>query len=498
MKKGAEPALGLFFLLAIILTAASCGMTRIQNGAAKEQTKIHLTPCRFPKYSEDVLCAKHEVFEDRAARAGRRITLSIVVLPSLAARAERDPVFFFAGGPGLGAALSASRGGDGYWRELRRDRDLVFIDQRGTGNSHPLSCRLYGDETDAQIYFNDMFPRDRIRACRERLETIADLKFYTTSIAVDDADEVREGLGYDKVNLYGMSYGAVTAIEYLRRHSARVRSAVLAGVATPAMKLPLHFARGAQSAMDKLMEDCAADKGCRADFPHFKDDFAAVLAQFEKGPVTFEVLHDKRRKPQTVRMSRGIFVEKLRLMLYNSSASARLPLLIHRAARGDWVPFGSAALPVRTAAIDSVSGMYLTVTCAEGAAAITEEEIVRETRDSFLGDYRTRTHVEACREWPRADIPADYYAPVKSGVPVLMLSGEFDPATPPEFAGAAAQFLSNSRRVVIRNLAHDYGSDCIRNLAAEFVSKGSAGELDTGCTASLLPPQFTKEPKDKG
>jgi pimeloyl-ACP methyl ester carboxylesterase len=483
----------LFLLSLVAFTSASCGTTVTETSRVKLEPKIHLTPCRFPKYSEEVLCGKVDVFEDRAAQSGRRITLNIVVLSALAAKPKRDPVFFLYGGPGVGAAVSASRGGDDYWRELRHERDLVFIDQRGTGESHRLNCNLYDDKTEVQVYYNDMFPVDKIRACRKQLQKIADLKLYTTPIAMDDIDEVREAMGYEKINLYGASYGTLSALEYLRRHSTRVRSAVLAGVATPAMKFPLQFSRGAQDTMEQLMEDCATDETCRVAFPNLRADFAAVLDQFEKGSVSFEIPHPKRKQWQLVRMSRGIFVEKLRLMLYSSSASTLVPLLIHRAAQGDWVPFGRAALPVVAAAIDSVSGMYLTVTCSEGVAAITEEEIVRETSNTFLGDYRTRTHLRACQEWPRGDISADFYQPVKSNVPLLMLSSEFDPATPPQFGRDAASFLPNSRQIVIRNIAHGYGSDCLRSITAEFISKGSAEQLDTACIASLRPPAFVIE-----
>jgi len=159
----------LLLLNLVVITSASCGTTVTQTSGTKPEPKIHLTSCRFPKYSEQVLCGKYDVFEDRTAQSGRRITLYVVVLSALAVKPEHDPVFFLYGGPGEGAAVSASRGGDDYWRELRRERDLVFIDQRGTGNSHRLYCNLYDNKTDVQIYFNDMFPIDKIRACREQL-----------------------------------------------------------------------------------------------------------------------------------------------------------------------------------------------------------------------------------------------------------------------------------------------------------------------------------------
>jgi pimeloyl-ACP methyl ester carboxylesterase len=379
----------------------------------------------------------------------------------------------------------ASQAGDDYWRELRLERDLVFVDQRGTGNSHRLICDFYGKDPDVQIHFNEMFPIDKIRACRDKLQKIADLQLYTTPIAMDDLDEVREALGYEKINLYAASYGSVAAFEFLRRHEGHVRSVVLAGVATPAMKLPLHFARGAQSAMDKLIDGCMTEEKCRTAFPRLKADFAAVLDQFEKGWVSFEMPHPKTKRPQPVRMSRGIFVETLRLMLYWSSSTGQLPPLIHRAAQGDWIPFAQATLGVRAAAIVSVSGMYLTVTCSEGVSAITEEDIVRETSNTFMGDYRTRTHLRACQEWPRGEILADFHEPVKSDVPVLMLSNEFDPATPFEFARTAARFLPNSRQIMIGRSDHEYGSHCLKTITAEFISKGNAKQLDTTCVGVL-------------
>jgi hypothetical protein len=223
------------------------------------------------------------------------------------------------------------------------------------------------------------------------------------------------------------------------------------------------------------------EETCRTAFPRLKADFAAVLDQFEKGWVSFEMPQPKTKRPQAVRMSRGIFVEKLRLMLYWSSTTGQLPLLIHRVAQGDWIPFAQAALGVRAAAIVSVSGMYLTVTCSEGVSAITEEDIVRETSNTFMGDYRTRTHLRACQEWPRGEISRDFYKPIKSDVPVLMLSNDFDPATPFEFGRAAAGFLPNSRQIMIRSGDHEYRSNCLRRITAEFISNGNAKQLNTTC-----------------
>jgi pimeloyl-ACP methyl ester carboxylesterase len=492
-KMKLSPRSNLLLLAIILFTVASCTTAAIQSDDKKTQPRIRLSACRFPKYSRDVLCGNYEVYEDRAAQSGRKISLNIVVLPALSSAPAPDPVFFLYGGPGLGAAVSASRAGDSYWQELRRDRDLVFVDQRGTGKSHSLRCSFIGDRARVQSYFDDIFSVDQIRACRNELEKRADLKLYTTPVAMGDLDEARRAMGYGKINVYGVSYGTQAALEYLRQYGAHVRSVVLTGVATPAAKQPLNFAQAAQAAMNKLIEDCTADEVCHGAFPDLSAEFSTVLAEFDKGPVRFELTHPISKERQPVQMSRGVFVEALRLMLYSWSSSRRVPLLIHQAARGNWVPFGRAALPVMGGAGYAVSGMYMTVTCSETVAVITEEDIARETSNTFMSDYRTRKHQRACEEWPRGDVPPEYYQPVRSEVPVLMVSGEFDPATPLQFGRTAAQSLPNSRQIVIRDLAHGYGSDCIRKVTAEFISQGSVTELDIGCIEGLRPPEFVKE-----
>jgi pimeloyl-ACP methyl ester carboxylesterase len=480
-------------LICIFLNGGSCATPVFQRTSASTRPTLQLAPCRFPNYSQDILCGEYDVFEDRLTKSGRKISLNVVVLPALTSNPAPDPVFFLYGGPGEGAAVAATRGGDAYWHRLRHDRDLVFVDQRGTGNSHSLRCTFIGNRTLVQSYFDDIFPVDQIRACRAELETTADLRLYTTPIAVGDLDEVRDALRYDKVNLYGISYGTQAALEYLRQHAEHVRSAVLTGVVTLAAKQPLQFARGAQTAMNKLMEDCRADDVCRNAFPNFETEFAAVLAALDRAPVRFALNHPATKERQAVQMSRGVFVEALRFMLYGWSAPGLLPLLIHHAAQGNWIPFGRAALPLMARAEYAVSGMYLTITCSETVPLITDEDIARETGDTFMGDYRTRRHQQACQEWPKGNISADYYRPIKSDVPVLMVSAEFDPATPPQLAREAKRFLVNSRQVLVGSLGHGYTSVCIRKLTVEFIAKASVEELDLQCIESMPAPSFVTE-----
>jgi pimeloyl-ACP methyl ester carboxylesterase len=476
-----------------VIGAVACATPTPREAIAPRPT-VQLTPCPVPNSTTDARCGTYPVFEDRVAKSGRTISLNILVLPALTESAAPDPIFVLAGGPGQGAASGVTREVVEYFRPMRSRRDVVFVDQRGTGASHPLQCGLAVGGSAAQSGFGDLLPADRIRACRQALEPIADLRLYTTPIAMDDLDEVRDALGYTTINVYGVSYGSLAAMQYLRQHPARVRSLALAGVATPAQKLPLQFVAGAQAALDHAIADCAGDEACQRAFPDLRTDVAAVFAQLDAGPVTFDLPGPAGQGSERVRMSRAVFAERLRLMLYTLRSARRVPLVLHRAARGDWAPFARATSPTLTGGSAAFAmGMYLTVTCSESVAAISEDDIVREARGSFVGEDRVRVHMRACQEWPRGRIPDGFYAPVTSPAPVLMLSGELDAATPAHFAGAAARSLPNSRQILIRNAAHWYFEDCLRDLMADFIAKGSARELDARCVETLRRPPFVTQ-----
>jgi pimeloyl-ACP methyl ester carboxylesterase len=482
------------FLGFALVIGSACSPFNTFTGPSERQGQIELRPCRLLTYDAGALCAKHAVFEDRAAKAGRVIEINVLILPALARAPAPDPVFFIAGGPGQGAARIARAGEDSLMRALRAERDLVFIDQRGTGDSHRLICAATGDRGSLQYYFREIFDIDMVRSCRRSLEERADLKFYTTLLALEDIEEIRRALGYDKINLHAVSYGTLGALEYLRRYPEHVRSAVLAGVASPAAKVPLHFARSTERAMHQLIAACAEDESCRSSFPRLQEDLDTVLNAFARGPVRFELEPPGAKTTQTVALSRGVFVERLRLMLYDHSSASLLPLLIHRAAQGDWRPFGQVAVRPASAPAYTLSlGTYLTITCSESVAFIDPDEIGEKTANTLLGDYRTRRHQAACAEWPRGDVSADFFLPVKTDVPVLLLSGDIDPATPQEFAKIISQSLPNSRHIVLRNTPHNYHSDCARRLAIEFIKNGLAEDLNPRCAEGMRRPPFHTE-----
>jgi pimeloyl-ACP methyl ester carboxylesterase len=348
------------------------------------------------------------------------------------------------------------------------------------------------DPKDLPSFFGDILPPDKVRACREKLQETADLRLYTTPIAMDDLDEVRSALGYDKIDLMGVSYGTLAAQIYMRQHPDHVRSVFLVGVATPNIKQPLLFPRSAQHAMDMLFADCAADELCRRAFPDLQKEFTAVLARFDQGPILVEMIDPISKRKEQVRMFRSSFVERVRLAMYTTGAQRFVPFIVHRAFLNDYVPFEAAAMRL-SPGVGLSRGMYFTVTCSEGVPFITDQDLINETKGTFVGPDRVKRHMEACREWPKGDIAPGYIDPVKSDLPVLMISGEVDGSSPPWFGENAVKFLPNGRQLKIRYLGHQMDGPCLRDIFQNFINSGSSKNLDTSCTESIRRPPFATE-----
>lgn len=485
-------------LITIRLTCLSLvyfGLITVAVGQdAKRPARLELTPCQVPGVAEKVLCGTHEVFEDRESRKGRRISLKIVVFPATGSEREPDPFVYIPGGPGSSATEDAPGIAQAF-ASIRTRRDMVFIDQRGTGGSHPLNCDLF-NPADPQSYLGYFFPLEDVRKCREELEPKANLTLYTTPIAMDDLDEVRAALGYERLNLFGGSYGTRAALVYLKRHPKSVRTVTLQGVAPTNQFMPRDFAQVNERALQGIIAECAADDACNKAFPNLREETRKVLDRLLKGPVEVEVgLSDfspGAGAPATakLKLSRDLAAEAIRYMLYNPTSAGRVPLVLHQAAQGNFVPLAESALRYRRRIVVTGSnGLYLSITCAEDLPWIKPSEGERLSANTFLGDYRLRQQREACALWPRATIPKDYSEPTKSDAPVLILTGELDPVTPPAHGDAVAKNLPNSVHVVVPHGAHGLGglqgSDCILRLMATFVEKGTTKGLDTSCVKNV-------------
>jgi pimeloyl-ACP methyl ester carboxylesterase len=443
-------------------------------------------PCKIEGLDEEVRCGTYPVWEDRAARSGRQIPLQIVILPATGPNRMADPVFFLAGGPGAGATANAAGPAQS---PVRRQRDLVFVDQRGTGGSGTLDCDLYEGSADLAKLAGDQFPIPAVRRCREKLEKRADLRLYTTALAADDLDEVRAWLGYDKVNLHGGSYGTRLAQVYLKRHPASVRTVILEGVAPLDEPIPLHHAWAGQRAVDLLLDDCAADAACRAAFPNLRAEIQEVFARIDRG-VTVEVTDPRNGRKVAVRPSRGLVAEGVRFALY-ADRGGNVPRTLHRAFQSDLAPLVELALTRRLGLDEALAtGLMFSVTCAEDLPFISDEAAARETRGTLLGTYRIQQQKEVCKIWPRAEVaPADR-EPVRSPAPVLLISGDRDPVTPPDFGERVARHLPNSLHAVQAGGGHGVDGDCMTGIVTAFLERGSAQGIDVACTRQAEPVRF--------
>ncbi len=243
-----------------------------------------------------------------------------------------DPLFFLAGGPGQGAAVLARPLRD-VFRGLQADRDLVFVDQRGTGKSNPLNCDA-DDDSLALIDEPEGAVIERLRTCMAGYD--ADLTLYTTTIAMDDLDDVRAFLGYERINIYGGSYGTRAGLVYLRQHGDRVRAAVLDGVAPTNMRLPLFFPRDAQRSLDKLLADCDADAACRAKYPQIGPRLMALFARLEKNPPKVRVTHPRTGVASDLTITTALVANVIASALYSPLVASLVPELVTRADAGDF------------------------------------------------------------------------------------------------------------------------------------------------------------------
>ncbi len=460
-------------------------------GRISAPSRITLATCRLAGWSEDVLCGTLEVFENRKTLTGRKIALRIVVLPSRNRDAKSEPVFYFAGGPGGSAVETVTRAGSKFLEGLRRDHDLVFVDQRGTGGSNALPCDLTGAATSMAGTFAEPFPIDRVREGLRLLEGKADLTLYSTAIAMADLDDVRAGLGYDRINLYGGSYGSTAALTYIKLFGQHVRSATLIGVAPPEAHYPLPISRGFENAMRVLDRDCAADEACRKEGLSPVADLKTTVARLERGPVEVETANPVTLARETVTVSRDGFVDLVRLLLYSPDYASWLPVLLHQTAAGEFGLFASVAFKTASGIEASIArGMHLCVFCAEDVDVVRDVDARRETGGRIYDDFRLQAMRRACAVWPHAKDGATASQPVSSNVPVLMLVGEADPVAPPWLAEAAAKRLPNSHVVVVPHGGHGLPYACVDELVAAFVAKGTADGLDVGCVAGIRRPPF--------
>ncbi|UCD24648.1 MAG: alpha/beta fold hydrolase, partial [Gemmatimonadota bacterium] len=442
------------------------------------------TPCDFRGVPFEVRCAMLHVPEDPDRPDGRMIPLRIVILPAEAEDPEPDAMFTFAGGPGQAATEVAGAYAQ-TMAGVRRTRDIVIVDQRGTGASNPLTCEFENPQDRTELLFTWRFPPASLERCSAALTERADLRLYHTWIAAADIERVREWLGYPAINLYGGSYGTRMAQTYLKRFPDRVRTATLRGVAAPGGMLPLENPGDGQASLELVFDECRSEPGCAKAFSDLTRDLNTAMRTLEETAATVRVIDPVTRDSVNITITHQVLAGALRRLLMSGDAIPAVPLVINRAAQGDY----SLLLPGITATLgisrSLYIGMSLSVGCPEDAPPLAGANIDSATAGTFMGGGPARGFLDACSRWPQADVPAEFYEPVTAAVPVLLLSGRYDPATPVRWARRVADALPNSLHIVMPGVSHSPFPQCAQGIMTQFVELGGMVGVDADCVSEL-------------
>jgi pimeloyl-ACP methyl ester carboxylesterase len=467
--------------LALAVATAAWASAPFAQGAANLQAgPLDLRPCTVGRGGAvAALCGTLTVPENRAIRGGRPIPINLIVLRASAPGATHA-LFLLAGGPGQGSTSMVGTA-TGWMQPLRAEMDIVLMDQRGTGGSNPLACETDIAANPAAAFGHIRDPRV-IAACRAALEPRADLTQYTTDAAVEDMEELRVRLGYDRISAYGGSYGTRIAQAYLRRHPDRTRALVIDGVLPFDVGGPLSYARSLDGSIDRMIANCRDTAACRQAHPNLAADVEAILARLDREPVAASVRADNGATVP-VTMTRGDFLYAVRGMLYGASAPAELPPMIaHAAATGDLSAFAQRYWSRAVSMSRSIAyGMHLSVLCPEDVNGLTDRQVAEATAGARIGDYIVQEYRTACALWPRATVAGDSRTPVTARVPVLLVSGKYDPVTPPEFGDRIAKSLPLARHIVVQTSGHGSASGCPRAAVLHVLRSGTLEGLPAVC-----------------
>ncbi len=464
----------LLLVLSSLLALAGCGSDVARNRS------LRLAECRLPYLATAAQCGTLEVPENRAQPAGRKIGIFAAILPANTVSPKEDPLLILAGGPGQAAsnlAAFASR-----LNEVRRTRDVVLVDQRGTGRSSALICEAFKPRDD-EAFEADPVPRARDCAAELKGKGV-DLAQYTTTAWIADLEAMREALGYPRWNLWGGSYGTRVAQEYLRRHPQRVRTMTLDGVAPPSMIITLDVWQTREAALRAVVEACERSNPCRAAHPDVGDTLSRIDQDLGEDGRDVDLVDPRTGKTRTAHITFDIVLGALQPLTYLPETATLLPEVLSLAAKGEYEPLfaGNPSMSGREAE-QSNAALHFSVTCAEDVPRIQPD-----VEKAVLANLPTRKLAErtiaVCDVWPRGTMPPDFAHPVTSDAPALLFSGGMDPVTPPAYGAEVAKTLANSRHVVAPGYGHIVsGYACGPRLIATFVDEARTDKLSETCVA---------------
>ena len=461
--------------------------------ATMKMGKLTLTACELKRpHSAATLaafCAKFPVPENRADPKSRTIDLKLAILKSDSAVPAQDLVVYLAGGPGQSAIQTYPDLAPAF-APLRKHHDILLLDQRGTGDSHPLKCpaleKLMKKDVDTQPSIEQRV--QWLGECAQEVGKTADPRYYATSDAVADLEAVRDALGAPKLDLVGVSYGTRMAQHYAAAHPDAVHSIVLDGVVPNSLVLGETFATSLQHSLQLQAEACNTAPACKQAFGDWYATLHQLYAKLKTGqPQQVTFADPYSYKPMTKALTADTLAGVVRLFSYSEVTAALLPLAVNEAAHGNYAPLmGQAQLLTGDLSESIEGGMQLSVICTEDASLLTPRP---QDEGLLLGDELIKAFIAECKAWPHAAMPKDFHAPFKSSIPTLLISGERDPVTPPAFADEVLKGLPDGRSLVVKGLGHAeaINAGCMPDVLDDFVTGLQPKKLDAQCLDKIGP-----------
>ena len=451
--------------------------------ATAEVRSLELEDCRIsagPAYPGiKARCGNMLRPQDPEDPASPDITIRVAVVPALNLNPATDPVVPLAGGPGQGVVQFYSAYAAAF-EPARRNRDILLVDQRGTGESSRMDCPI-----DDEILEGEYSVEETVAFTKTCLDQLPhDPVYFTTSIAVTDLEAVREALGYAALNLYGVSYGTRVAQHFARRYPESTRTIVIDGVVPPQKSLGPEIATESLKAIDNILARCAADVACNERFPGIEQSFADLVEQLRDETLIVDVPHPNTGRPVMLDFGAVEFAAAVRLLAYRPNTIALLPLMIHEASNGNLVPLASQYQMTVLSLADTLSlGMHNAVMCNEDIPFYDDATIDYEGLEaSYMGTFQLEALEAICSIWPEGPVDAEFKAPLATDIPVLLLSGDADPITPPGYAELAMVDLTNARHLIGRQQGHgQIAVGCTGRLVADFIDTADLDIMDTEC-----------------
>jgi pimeloyl-ACP methyl ester carboxylesterase len=450
------------------------------SSAWADNAALTLESCHLGEIRSEVKCGKLEVPENYQKPAGRKISVNFAVLPAIDNSEYKAPLMFLAGGPGQ-AAVELATGLNRVFREVRKTRDIILVDQRGTGESNALSCDFESVDNVYSALPDELKPQE-VKDCIAQFK--GDLSQFNSENAIRDFDGIRVALGHEKLNIYGGSYGTRAGLVYMRMFPESLESVVLDSVGPIEIPIGVFGQSGARS-FNLLLENCKKSKSCNSAFPNLAEEFQIVKDRLSAHPVSVDILHPRLGTPTKLVIDDTKFTGNLRFQLYGMEGRSMVPLVIHQAFLGNYQPL--TGLMARTEGEQMVyTGLLFNIVCNEDLPRVSSQMRIDDAKNNFDGEDSHLAWGMVCPFFPQYRPDEEFYQSITANIPTLILSGDLDPVTPPSNGEYSAKTLPNSHHIVVKNASHTVAmSTCANKIVNEFLTKKDPKALDESCLKDI-------------